>query len=187
MLTTGDAALAERIRSLRSHAATVSDLDRHAARGFVLPRHEEIGFNYRMTDLQAAVGLAQMQKLEEVQKRRTAIADAYRERLADIPWLRLPTVPDGYVHGYQAFVTLVADNAPCHRDTLAGRLEDAGIATRPGTHAAHAVGYYRARYGLKPEDCPASWAAEQRTLALPLYATMTEAELSYVVDTLHAM
>jgi dTDP-4-amino-4,6-dideoxygalactose transaminase len=187
MITTGDAELAGRLRSLRSHAATVSDVDRHAARGFLLPRHEEVGFNYRMTDLQAAVGLAQMQKVDEIQKRRAALADAYRSSLADVAWLRLPAVPEGYVHGYQAFVTLVAEDAPCDRDTVAARLEEAGVATRPGTHAAHAVGYYRTRYGLLPEDLPASWAAERRSLALPLYATMTEAELEYVVGQLRRL
>lgn len=187
MVTTDDPMLAARLRSLRSHAATVSDLDRHASRGFLLPRHEELGFNYRMTDLQAAVGLAQMQKLDEIQKRRAAIADAYRVALGDVGWLGLPRVDEEYLHGYQAFVTLVAEDAPCDRDTLAGKLEDAGIATRPGTHAAHALGYYRTRYGTRIEDCPIAWAAEQRSLALPLFATMTDAEFQYVVDRLHAV
>ena len=186
MVTTQDAAIAERLRSLRSHAATISDLDRHARRGFVLPRFREVGFNYRMTDLQAAVGIVQLGKVEAMLARRQGRVDAYMAALADVPGLALPVVPPGYVHGFQSFVATVTGDARLTRDDLAERLEAEGIATRQGTHAVHALDYYRDRYGLKPEDCPASLMADRGTLTLPLYADMTDEEQARVDERLRA-
>jgi len=184
MLTTDDARVAEKARSLRSHAASVSDLDRHARSGFLLPTFADVGFNYRMTDVQAAIGLRQMDKLDEILKRRVALADAYTAALGDLPWLRPPQVPTGSVHAFQAYVTLVELAAPVTRDEIAARLEARGIATRQGTHAVHTLEYYRRRYGLRPEDCPVSWDADRRTLTLPLFPQMTEDDQGAVVAAL---
>ncbi len=93
MLVTDDAALAARVRSLRSHGAEVSDLERHAGNGTRLPAFSEVGFNYRMTDVQAAIGLAQMAKLEGVLDSRSELARRYDAALQGVPGLRIPRVP----------------------------------------------------------------------------------------------
>ena len=184
MITTQDGALAERLRSLRSHAASVSDLARHGGGGFLLPAFAEVGFNYRMTDIQAAIGLVQLGKLDELLRRQIALAARYTEALRGISWLRTPSVPASGVHAFQAYVTLVTDDAPLSRDGIAQRLEAQGIATRQGTHAVHALEYYRKRYGLNVDDCPMAWRADTHSLALPLFPQMSEAQQGRVVDAL---
>jgi dTDP-4-amino-4,6-dideoxygalactose transaminase len=185
MITTDDTALADHLRSLRSHAASVPDAARHdAAGGFLLPAFAEIGFNYRMTDIQAAIGLAQLAKLEEILRRRIALAATYTEALREIPWLRTAPVPASGVHAFQSYVVLVLTDAPRSRDGLAHHLESLGIATRQGTHAVHALAYYRKRYGLNVGDCPVAWRADTQSLALPLFSQMSAAEQQRVVAAL---
>jgi len=196
MIITADDGLAVRMRSLRDHGASVSDLARHqSSRSFVLPEFDVVGFNYRMTDLQGAVGVAQMGKLEWIMEQRARVARRYDQRLADIPWLRRPAVPPGFVHGYQSYVCLFAPEEPTlanvaalheGRNRVMAALEQAGIATRPGTHAVHMLGYYRRKYRLDPAALPNSLFAERLTLTLPLYSQMSEDEQDSVVSALAA-
>jgi perosamine synthetase len=187
MLVTNDTQIAARARSWRNHAAAVSDLDRHAGDGTRLPAFPDIGFNYRMTDLQAAVGIAQMAKLETILEHRRRLAASYTSTLQTIPWLLAPHAPADDLHSYQSYVLVMAGDAPLARDPLAAVLEARGVATRQGTHAVHALECYRTRYGLQPEDFPIAWNADQRSLALPLYTTMTSEEQSFVIDALRAV
>lgn len=185
MVTTADPAIARTVEVLRSHGAEMSDLERHASgNGFALPEFNRLGFNYRMTDLQGALGVAQMKRLIDVMEGRRAVAAFYDEALADLEGLVLPSEPEGYRHGYQSYVTLVRETG--RRDEMALRLQDEGIATRQGTHAVHALGYYRDKYGLRPEDQPRAWTADRQTLTLPVYAGMTQQEQDYVVDHVRA-
>src|SRR6185312_9344762 len=111
-----------------------------------------LGFNYRMTDLQAAVGLVQIEKLSQFIDERARWARWYAEQLADIEWLRLPKNPNNGRHAWQAFVTYVdPETAPLPRNEIMATLQDKGISTRPGTHAVHMLGYYRDSYGTKPD------------------------------------
>lgn len=194
MVVTHDEALAARLRSLRDHGASINDLARHqSARSFVLPEFNVVGFNYRMTDLQGAVGVAQMGKLRTILQERRRVAARYDEMLADIPWLRPPVTPPGYTHGYQSYVCLFAPETPtlanvdrlhAERNAVMATLERAGIATRPGTHAVHLLGFYRSKYALDPAAYPNSLIADRLTIALPLYAGMTDEEQQFVVSTL---
>jgi perosamine synthetase len=191
MLTTDDDARAALIRSLRDHGASKSDLARHlGARAYVLPDFDVLGYNYRMTDLQGALGVAQMARLEWILSRRRELARRYDEALRSIDWLRAPIVPAGCEHGMQAYVTLFSPERPslenveklhAARNALMDRLEAAGIATRPGTHAVHMLGYYRERYGFSPQSFPNAYLADQLTLTLPVYPQMTDEEHAYVV------
>jgi dTDP-4-amino-4,6-dideoxygalactose transaminase len=186
MLTTNDAALAQLFQVLRSHGAETSDLARHqSATGFVLPEFNRLGFNYRMTDLQGAIGIEQMKKLDWILKQRRARAERYTEFLQSVPGLRLPIEPPGYRHVYQSYATFV-EASHAERDRVALALQAKGIATRQATHAVHALGYYRTKYGLRPEDCPRAWVADQQSMTLPLYATMTDEEQDYVIAALKA-
>jgi len=196
MIVTGDAALAARMRSLRDHGASMSDLARHqSSRSFVLPEFDVVGFNYRMTDLQGAVGVAQMSKLTWIMQERARVARRYDELLADVEWLRKPVTPADSVHGYQSYVCLFAPCVPTianvddlheQRNRLMAAMEQAGIATRPGTHAVHMLGYYRRKYELAAAALPNSLFADRLSLALPLYSQMTDDEQQYVVSTLKA-
>ncbi|MGQ0830640.1 MAG: DegT/DnrJ/EryC1/StrS family aminotransferase [Microthrixaceae bacterium] len=186
MLTTGDETTATLFDVLRSHGAEESDLARHAGKsGFALPEFARLGFNYRMTDLQAAIGVVQMGRLAGILEARRALAARYDEELSGLPGLRLPVEPGGYTHVYQSYVTFVEDGGDA-RDRLASTLEEKGVASRQGTHAVHALRYYRDRYGLSPDDFPRAWAADRQSLTLPLFAGMTDEEHAHVVSVVRA-
>jgi len=182
MLTTDDAGIATQIDALRSHGATVSDVERHKKGAFVLPEHNIVGYNYRMTDLQGAIGIQQMNKLDWILNRRIELAHIYDKALKGIDGINTPFVPEGYKHTYQSYVTFVDNNCPLSRDELALQLKSKGIATRQGTHAVHALGYYKKKYYLKEQDYPMAWKADRQSMTFPLYPQMTVEEQKYVIN-----
>lgn len=197
VVVTADEERAALLRSLRDHGASRSDLDRHGSKAaFLLSRYEVLGFNYRLTDIQGALGASQMDKVPWIQERRAALARRYDERLARLDaWLARPTVPPEMEHGWQSYVCLFRPEPPTlanvdrlHdlRNRLMLALEDEGVSTRQGTHAAALTEYYRRRYGIGPADFPRAWIAERLSLTLPLYPQMTDAEQDYVVERLEA-
>jgi perosamine synthetase len=191
MIITADQSVAELLRSLRDHGASKSDLARHLGkRSYILPDFERVGFNYRMTDIQGALGVAQMARLESILELRTERARIYDHRLEKLGWLRPQVLPDGSRHGYQAYVCLYRPETPTasnledlhrRRNELMDSLEAAGIATRPGTHAVHTLGFYRKKYAIQPQDYPNALYADRLSIALPLYAQMTDEEQEYVL------
>jgi perosamine synthetase len=189
MLTTNDPALAETANMLRNHGASVSEEQRHhGPRPYLLPEFNLLGFNYRMTDLQGAVGRVQLGKLDRFLAERRQWADWYGRELAAISWLRAPQVPEGYAHAWQAYVTYVdPDQAPHCRNKIMDILQLRGIATRPGTHAVHMLGYYRERYGLRPDDYPGARDLDANSMAIPLHNRMTPEDYAYVVETLRSI
>ena len=188
MVTTNDARLAETMAMLRNHGASVSEEQRHAGpRPYLLPDFNLLGFNYRMTDLQGAVGLVQLGKLDRYIAERQRWAEFYRDRLEGVTWLRMPQFGEGD-HAWQAFVTYVdPEGAPMPRNELMERLQDAGISTRPGTHAVHMLGYYRDRFGLSPDDFPGARDCDRFSMAIPLHNRMSPDDYEHVVATLRAI
>lgn len=186
MLTTNNPELAEVANMLRNHGASLSEEQRHlGARPYLLPEFNLLGFNYRMTDLQGAVGLVQLGKLDRFLAERRQWADWYRRELSSIEWLRTPKVPEGYDHAWQAYVTYVDPaKAPLSRNEIMDRLQQRGIATRPGTHAVHLLGYYSERFGLKPDDYPGARDCDANTMAIPLHNRMSPEDYAYVVESL---
>lgn len=194
MLTTARPEIDRLARILRDHGASRSDRDRHEApEAFVLADYEHLGYNYRLTDLQAALGCAQMDRADWILQRRRELAARYDELLAELPWLAPPMVPAGYEHGYQAYVCLFRPQQPTldnveelhrRRNHLMRSLERAGIATRQGTHAPINLGYYTRKYGTRIEDFPNAYIADRLTLTLPLYPQMTDADQDRVVGEL---
>jgi dTDP-4-amino-4,6-dideoxygalactose transaminase len=194
MITTSDAGLAALTRSLRDHGASRSDHARHGqSDSFLLADYEHVGFNYRMTDIQAALGCAQLEKVDWILDRRRVIAAAYDEQLAGLEWLGTPNVPEGYVHGYQAYVCLfggadasfeAVERLHERRNDLMRELEGSGIATRQGTHAPVLSEYYRRTYELEPEQFPNAVVADRLSLALPLFPQLTEGEQAFVTTAL---
>jgi dTDP-4-amino-4,6-dideoxygalactose transaminase len=186
MLTTNDPSLAEMANMLRNHGASISEEQRHQGpRPYLMADFNLLGFNYRMTDLQGAVGLVQLGKLDRFISERQRWAEFYREQLANISWLRMPVFPEQGTHAWQAFVVYVdPDTAPMPRNSLMEKLQGLGISTRPGTHAVHMLGYYRERFGLRPDHFPGARDCDANTMAIPLHNRMSEADFTYVVTAL---
>jgi dTDP-4-amino-4,6-dideoxygalactose transaminase len=189
MVTTNDAALAETMNMLRNHGASISEEQRHhGPRPYLLPEFNLLGYNYRMTDMQGAVGLAQLGKLDRFITERDQWAAYYAQHLGDIPWLRLPQAPSEGRHAWQAYVTWVDPaTAPMPRNAIMEQLQRAGIATRPGTHAVHMLGYYRDRFSLHPEDFPAAQGCDRNTMAIPLHNRMQADDYAHVVKVLRSI
>ena len=186
MLVTNDAALATRADVLRNHGASISEEQRHhGPQPYLLASFDELGFNYRMTDMQAAIGLVQLGKLDAFIAERDRWARFYRDALADIDWMRQPVVPNDGQHAWQAYVTYVdPERAPLPRNEIMSRLHARGVATRPGTHAVHMLGYYRERFGFDVDDFPGARDCERNTMAIPLHNRMNCDDYKYVVDCL---
>ncbi len=180
-------------RTLRDHGASRSDLSRHTGKaGFLLSEYNHLGYNYRMTDIQGALGCAQMDRAAWIMETRSQLAQHYNQLLT-LEWLKTPRVPTGFVHGYQAYVCLFCPEEPTldnvgrlhrQRNELMMQLETQGIATRQGTHAPVLQGYYTEKYALRPEQFPNAYLADRLGLTLPLYAQMTEAEQALVCQSL---
>jgi dTDP-4-amino-4,6-dideoxygalactose transaminase len=187
MLVTNDANLVARADVMRNHGASISEEQRHhGPQPYLLAAFDELGFNYRMTDIQAAIGLVQLTKLDTFIEERDRWARFYREQLADLEWLRQPVSPNDGRHAWQAYVTSVdPERAPLPRNELMAELHRRGVATRPGTHAVHMLGYYGERFGCRPDDLPGARDCERNTMAIPLHNRMSEDDYVYVVDCLH--
>lgn len=196
MITTADGARASLSRTLRDHGASRSDLERHEQQySFLLAEYHHVGYNYRMTDIQGALGVSQMQKAARIMAGRRAGAERYRELLRDIEWLQLPYEHPECVHGYQSYVCLFQPEVPSlksceriftRRNALMAALEEKGIITRQGTHAPAHLHYYAGKYGIRPADYPNAYMAERISITLPLYAQMTSDESAEVVEQLMA-
>jgi perosamine synthetase len=180
MITTDDDALAEKARKLRAHAMSVSDLDRHKADRPILEEYHELGFNYRMTDIQASIGLVQIRRLDELLRIRVAKADRYGRELADLKDVRTPYTPSWATHTYQSYCLDLAPSVD--RDDLMARLLRRGVATRRGVMASHLEKVYRDRVGKV--SLPITEQKARSTMLIPLFATMTDDEQSYVIESL---
>ena len=194
MVLTDDSALAKRMRELRTHGSTVSADARDKGKGFLLPEFNEAGYNYRMTDINAAVGLAQVKKLDYIIEEKRKRAALYNEIIGrKLPEFITPIEPEGWFHTYQSYVCMLdyerlgLDGIAAggqYRNELLQKLEDIGIATRQGTHAVHMLGYYRNRFGYKPEDFINAYACDHLSITLPLYIGMSDDDQEYVVDSI---
>ncbi len=188
MVTTNDAVLARRIQMLRNHGAEISEEERHSGpKPYLLPEFNLLGYNYRMTDLQGAVGLVQLRKLDSFIAERQAWADFYCQKLNGLAWLQTPASPKAYSHGWQSFVCYVDESkAPAPRNAIIEKLYSNGINARPGTHHVPLLGYYRKRFGFDADDFPVAYGCEQHSLAIPLHNMMLESEYHHIVDTLNS-
>lgn len=191
MITTQNTDLAEQLRRLRDHGAAISDLQRHLGpRPYLLADHPEAGYNQRMTDIQAALGSAQMDRANDIISERQQLAAKYDRSFAQLEWLQTPAKPAGYTHGYQSYPCLFQPEpiAPHSvkrvneaRNAWMDQLLQQGISTRPATHAAHMLSFYRDKYGLRPEDFPNAYAANHCSVSLPLFHGMHPEEQDQVI------
>lgn len=191
MILTNNSSLAKRMRELRTHGSTVSADARDKGRGFLLPEFNEAGFNYRMTDVQGAMGLAQIKKFDYIINSKRESASIYNEMIPEaLPEFVTPIEPEGYYHTYQSYVCMLnMDRLKLgsikaggeYRNNLLQRLEDEGIATRQGTHAVHMLGYYRNRFGYFPKDFENAYACDHLSITLPLYVGISKNDQENIV------
>jgi dTDP-4-amino-4,6-dideoxygalactose transaminase len=205
MVVTNNDDLANKIRKMRDHGGAKTDLERHLQNGgSLLPEYNMLGFNYRMTDLQGALGAVQMDKADVIIEGRQKAAARYDELLQGMAEITTPFVPEGYTHAYQSYVCLYKASSPKlkgktkinwsdvdvwnrERNRIMAELERKGISVRQGTHAVHTLGYYKKKYGLNDYDYPMSYIADRLSITLPLYYGMTEEEQLRVVTGLKSL
>jgi dTDP-4-amino-4,6-dideoxygalactose transaminase len=182
MITTNNAEYADKLRLLRQHGMSVSDAVRHGSKTVVIEEYVCLGFNYRMTDIQAAIGIEQMKKLDWMIERRRELAVRYRAALSDHPWLLAPRVPSFAEPNYQSYAITLADDAPMCRNDLMQQLLDAGIASRRGIMLSHTEVPYSS--GTSCGCLPKSENASRQSLLLPIFPAMTNPDLQRVLSTL---
>jgi dTDP-4-amino-4,6-dideoxygalactose transaminase len=178
MLTTSDEQLAERARRQREHGMSVSAAARHQSRQPVIESYLEVGFNFRMTDIQAAVGLVQLGKLDAMVARRRALATGYQAMLADVPGLRTVQDPAWGESNFQSFWVELDPDFPLSRNEMLTALAADGVSARAGIMASHRQPAYA---GHPHGDLSTTERLTDNTLILPLFHTMTEAEQDVVV------
>jgi dTDP-4-amino-4,6-dideoxygalactose transaminase len=181
MLTTSRADWADRARRLREHAMSVSAAERHTAVVAPAEVYEEIGFNYRMTDLQAAVGIVQLSRLPELVRARRRMAAEYADALAHVPGVRVVTDPPHGTSNFQSLWIELDDQYPLSREGLLVHLAEAGISARRGIMAAHRQPPYLGSPSTRMPLPVTEWLTE-RTLILPLYHQLESREQHRVID-----
>jgi dTDP-4-amino-4,6-dideoxygalactose transaminase len=181
MVTTDDAAWAGRIRRLREHAMSVSAADRHLSAFSPPEQYLETGFNYRMTDLQASLGLVQLGRLPELVARRRQIAERYRRALRTVPGIRPVVDPPWGTSNVQSFWVELTAAYPLTREELLRELADSGIAARRGIMASHLQPAYQ---GHPCGPLTHTRWLSANTLILPVFHDLTEAQQDHVVATI---
>jgi perosamine synthetase len=198
MLTTQNPDWDQQFRLWRQHGMSVPDTVRHGAKQIIFESYPMLGYNYRMTDVQAAIGREQLKRLPEIVDRRRALAVRYHQELADVPGLKLPTEPAWARSNWQSYSVRLPDR--CDQRQVMQAMLDAGIATRRGIMCTHREPAYQQEAwscgGMtqacecKPGQCdrlPESEQAQDRAMLLPLFQQMTDSEQSYVIETLKSV
>ena len=197
MLTTNNPDFDQRFRLLRQHSMSVPDSVRHQSKDVIFENYPELGFNYRLTDIQASIGREQLKRLPSIVKTRRALAERYFDILSDIDGLELPTEPRWARSNWQSYCVRLPPDRD-QKDVMQALLEK-NIATRRGVMCAHREGAYPPNTwacGAMPESCGnhlegcrnliESERAQDQAIVLPLFAQMSEAQQDRVHDALKA-
>lgn len=185
MITTSDAELAERLRRLRQHAMSLSDVARHSAKQVVTETYDEVGFNFRMTDMQAAIGITQLGRLAGFLERRRHLAARYTAALLHLPWMITPAIPANCRHNYQSYMVRLTGEHAAKRDAIMQQLLEKKISTRRAIMAIHRELPYRSERWN--HSLPNTNLVTDTGLILPLFHQMTEAEQDYVIESFHTV
>jgi perosamine synthetase len=180
VITTDDPDAAAWLHRIRSHGASTSDLHRHRSRTVEFEEYTELGYNYRMTDIQAAIGVAQMRKLDSILAERRRLAARYATLLGGHDWLELPFEPHARFHTYQSYCIRLRSQKL--REAIMADLASRGISTRRGVMAIHLEPFYR---GLCPNvRLPITEQCSAETLLLPLFPGLTDEQQHFVAESL---
>ena len=161
------------------------DVARHNARTIATETYDEVGYNYRMTDMQAAIGLVQLDRLPGFLARRRALAVRYTQAMQSLSWLECPTVPANCEHNYQSYMLRLTDGTPGTRDSIMQTLLEQNISTRRSIMAIHREAPYRSTRW--EASLPVTNRITETGFILPLYHEMTEEDQDRVVDALHSI
>ncbi len=183
MIVTDDRSFAERLRRLRHQGMSLSDYARHGAAPTVFESYPEIGYNFRITDIQAGIGLAQLDRLEHMLERRRALADRYGMALAQHPWLAPPTVPPHVTPNWQSYQIMLLPDAPMSRNQVMDHLHNLGIPTRRGVMASHLEPPYR-DVGA---HLPNTEQVAANSLQLPMHPALSSDQQDLIIDALKAL
>ena len=189
VITTGDGGMIstsrkdyyERLKLLRQHAMSVNDRVRHESNKIIFEDHLEVGYNYRMTDIQASVGIEQIKKLDFIFSERRKIATTYIKAFKHIDCIQLPIEKEGYKSNYQSFSILIKESSPISRNDLMQKLLDQGISTRRGIMTSHRETAYKNSSSF---NLPTSEKMADNSILIPLYYPMSEDQISYVINNL---
>jgi perosamine synthetase len=178
--------IAARVRSQRNQGATgLPDPGAEAPGPWTMATFNDLGFNLRLSDIQAAVGVAQMAKLDRMLAERRRLGRRYSELLAPVNSIAKPTGGDSEGHAFQSYVIRILEGGRKRRNDVMAALAAQEIQTRPGTHAVHRLGYYKNKYSLRPEQFPNAALAEDTTISLPVFPNMTEDDQHKVIDVIN--
>lgn len=173
LVSTDDDAVAERIAVLRTHGSV---------RGSHFMSFIDAGYNYRLSDVLGAIGVAQMSRLAEIVKRRQELAGVYEQELRTVAGVTPPLVPPGVGHTYQSYVVLLDESVD--RDKTIDAMREEGIETTLGTYSMHLQPYFRERFGIRDEALPMASRAHRSALTLPLYPQLTDSDVQQVCGSL---
>jgi len=181
VITTNNAAYAARLKTLRQHAMSVPDTTRHGAAKVIIETYDEVGYNYRLTDVQAAIGIEQVKRLDWIVERRRELAQQYTEALAGHAWLKTPYEPEWACSNYQSYAVTLTEKSPCSRNELMQRLLEQGIATRRGIMLAHREAAFcdHQSWSLLQSE-----SASDNSLLLPIYPGLSETDMRDTINIL---
>ena len=179
IITTDRADFAAKLRLLRQHGMSVNDLQRHGSKTVVNEEYTVLGYNYRLTDVQAAIGLAQLRRVPALVARRREIAARYDAAFAGLPNVAIYREPADARWNQQTYLIRLAGATVASRDAFMQRLLDEGIASRRGIMSIHREPAYTSRFGA--QSFPESESASDQCVCLPLYTQMTDAEIDRVI------
>ncbi len=185
MVSTNRADLADKVKSLRNHGATGNAPgDPSVGKPYGMGTFNMLGFNLRLSDIQGAIGIPQMAKLDRLLAERRRLADRYTQLLGDVKEIAVPVIPPRCGHTFQSYVIRVLTGGMAKRNAVMEHLADRKIQTRPGTHAVHRLGYYAEKYRIKPGQFPVAAQCEDTTITLPIFPGMTEEEQQFVAKSM---
>ena len=171
----------QRMKLLRQHGMSVNDRVRHESSKLIFEDHVEVGYNYRMTDIQASVGIRQLEKLDWIVAERRKIAMRYNEAFSDIDHIQLPVEENGYFSNYQSYSIYLKDDCPVERNEIMQKMLDEGISTRRGIMTTHRETAYKTEYA--GVSLPVSEKSSDRSIILPLYIPMNNDDIEKVIET----
>jgi dTDP-4-amino-4,6-dideoxygalactose transaminase len=181
MVTTSREDFAARMKLLRQHGMSVTDRARHGSSKVIFEDHLEVAYNYRLTDIQAAVGIQQLAKLDVIVNGRRKIAQRYAELLGDIDCIRLPQETEGCFSNWQSYSIYLLPNAPIERNDLMQQMLDRGVSTRRGIMTSHRETAYTNRNGIT--SLPITEDACDRSIIIPLFVPMSDDDVNTVAST----
>lgn len=176
MLTTNNAQYDAAFRLLRQHGMNVTDLDRHKAKRVIFEQYLKVGFNYRMTDIQAAVGIEQLKRLPKILKEKEELSRYYAKKLSKIAWLKILDLPENIRTNWQSYPVYVLKDAPLSRNDLMDYLYERGVTTKPGIMNVHEQRPYMGSKEFLPETVDAN----RHIILLPHYVGLTNGQIDKI-------